>query len=809
MKASTDRTVSPETKLSCYHCGLDCPDGSNDLGDKHFCCSGCRAVYLFLTENGLDNYYSKDPAPGVRPRPESVDSRFAYLDNPEVVSRLSDYSSDRRCRIRLNIPQIHCASCIWLLENLGRINPAVLSSRVDFPRRELNVLFDNSALSLRGLVELLSRIGYEPLISNENLDETTAPDHNRELYIKTGIAGFCFANIMLLSFPEYLAGSADSSTELESVFRILSLILALPVLLYAATGYFRSAWYGLLQHRLNIDVPIALGMIILFGRSSYEIISGIGAGYLDSFAGFTFFLLLGRLFQQKTYGRMSFERDYRSFFPVAVMRKAGDHLQPVTLDKLEIGDRVVIRHRELIPADGVVAEGRAIVDYSFVTGESEPVEIGAGETVLAGGRQIGSAMELILTRKVSNSYLVSLWSNGSIHEQDTKSVSSLVDRVAVWFTAAVILIALGAGLVWMKTDIGMAVNVTTAVLIVACPCALALAGPFGFGTALRLMARNMFFVRDTAVVEKMSTINSILFDKTGTLTSSVSDRIEFVGAELTEREKQMVASLAYNTVHPLGKALITVSEDSTVLPVENFVEHPGRGMAGVVDGRYLRMGNAAFIGADRSLSQDSNSENSEVWLSVDDAIRGRFIFPETFRPGIDSMVADLAVDYELMITSGDTPRERQKLRAILGDHVTMEFEQSPHDKLSKVKRLVGSGRRVLMVGDGLNDAGALVAADVGVAVTENSAAVTPACDGILDAAKLTSIPRYLKLAKSTVSVVWSAYGLSFAYNIVGLYYAVTGQLSPILSAVLMPLSSMTVVLFTVAATRYRAGRMGL
>jgi len=806
-KTTGEKTSATATKAACYHCGLECRDDAVVLGDKHFCCRGCLAVYRFLTESGFERYYREAEPPGVRPELKRADTRFAYLDDPDLIQRLTDSAGDCRRRFRLSVPQMHCASCIWLLEHLPRLDDGVLVSRVDFPRRELTVVLDETTTSLRRVVELLTRIGYEPQFNLSSTDIPTSPDVQRSLYLKIGVAGFCFANVMLFCFPEYLAAETVAQPALTAVFRYLSILLALPVLFYAASDYLRSAFFSLRQRRLNMDVPIALGMIVLFSRSLYEITGDHGSGYLDSLTGLVFFLLVGRLFQLKTYSHLSFECDYRSFFPVSAVRRDGNAETTVPLDRLEIGDRIIVRNRELVPADAVIVGGRASIDYSFVTGEAEPSEHGPGESVMAGGRQLGGAVELMLTRKVSQSYLVSLWSNGSLVDESRMRRTNIADRTAVWFTTVVIVIAAAAGLVWLNIDAPAATSVVTSVLIVACPCALALAGPFALGTALRLLGRDRFFLRNTQAVEALASVDTILFDKTGTLTRPTSERIEFAGDPLSQYERRLVASLARNSSHPLGRQLVRLATGGEPLEVRDFVEEPGKGMSGRVDGHLVRVGRSEWVRDDKRTADVHPAEDRRgVWVAIDLIVRGKYLLSDSYREGLAEAISSLSGDYRLMVTSGDNDRERPRLEALFGGRGSLRFEQTPFDKRDQVEELTAAGRRVLMIGDGLNDSGALKAADVGVAVAENGVGFTPAGDGIIDSSRLVSLPRYLQFVKRTVHVVGMAYALSFVYNVAGLYYAVTGQLSPFVSAILMPLSSVTVVLFAVVATRWQAKR---
>ncbi|HRJ13757.1 MAG TPA: heavy metal translocating P-type ATPase metal-binding domain-containing protein, partial [Saprospiraceae bacterium] len=294
----TEPTTAPD--LSCYHCGEECPDDHIHIEEKAFCCEGCKMVYEILNTNGMCQYYDLDEKAGVSLRGKTR-AEFAFLDDPEVKERLINYTDGELTRVTFYLPQMHCASCIWLLENLYRLNEGVRNSSVNFPKKEVYISYSESKTTLRKVVELLSDIGYEPAITLSDLDNEEKPLVNRSFYYKLGVAGFAFGNIMLLSFPEYLGLEKETDGFFYLLFGYLNILLSIPVVLYSGRDYFTSAWTGLKQRQLTIDVPLALGIAVLFLRSVYEIVTHTGAGFLDSLAGLVFFLLLGKWFQQKTY----------------------------------------------------------------------------------------------------------------------------------------------------------------------------------------------------------------------------------------------------------------------------------------------------------------------------------------------------------------------------------------------------------------------------------------------------------------------------------------------------------------------------
>ncbi|MCB0653425.1 MAG: heavy metal translocating P-type ATPase metal-binding domain-containing protein [Saprospiraceae bacterium] len=801
-------TTPKKGETPCYHCGEPCPDTSICIDSKFFCCQGCKMVFEILNENDLCNYYEIDEKAGVSLKGRKQ-QKYDYLDEKNIIEKLVSYQDDDKTTVTFFLPQIHCSSCIWLLENLYKLNEAISVSRVNFLKKEIFLTFNRDA-SLRQIVELLASIGYEPEINLGSLErDEDKLTFQRSFYYKLGIAGFAFGNIMLLSFPEYLGLEADSDAWFQSLFGYLNIILALPVLFYSAKDYLQSAWQGLRQGMLNIDVPISLGIISIFGRSVYEIVSQTGAGYLDSFAGLIFFLLVGKWFQQKTYHRLSFERDYKSYFPIAVtVLKAGEE-KPVSINKIEEGDIVLVRHSELIPADGLMLKGTGKIDYAFVTGEAEPVAKTAGEKIYAGGRQVGDSIEITVTKKVSQSYLVQLWNNEAFEKKAPNTTSKIADRIGKIFTIVILIVAFSTLLYWLQYDITTAVNAFTSVLIIACPCAVALSIPFTFGNVLRVLAKHQFYLKNTSVIESLRDMGAVVFDKTGTLTFSTGSEVIYDGEALTDPERSMVHALASQSIHPLSRQIagsLLNSEEEPLSPsLANFREFTGKGTQAEISGHLTRLGSAEFL----EINTPSNGADKSVYVEIDGKIKGHFTISNTYREGFKNVLLSFQEKMKTYLISGDNDSERIFLEPLFNQNGAVLFRQSPQEKLEFIKKLQSEGTFTGMIGDGLNDAGALQQSDIGIVISENINNFTPASDAILHASKFASLPKMTEYARKSVQLVYAAYGLALIYNVIGLTFAVQGVLSPIVAAILMPASSITIAVFGVVSSSLVARRMRL
>ena len=797
-----------DESLSCFHCGETCPDQSISIGDKSFCCHGCKTVFEILHTNEMCDYYTIEDAPGVTPKQDLISDRFDYLDDETVKPQVIDFSDGKTEKVTFHTPTMHCASCIWLLEKLHEMDKRIYRSVVNFPRKQVSIIYNKEEMKLSEAAAFLSSLGYEPLISLDSVNKREQSSAEKKLYLKIGLAGFAFGNVMILSFPEYLSRTGSVDTTFKLVFGYLSLIFSLPILLYATKDYYASAWAGLKSRTVNIDVPITLGIGMLFFRSAWEILTQTGVGYLDSFTGLVFFLLVGRLFQQKTYEVLSFERDYKSFFPLSVTRRINDVEAVVPVSKLKPGDRIVVRNQELIPADSVLLKTDAYIDYSFVSGESTPVSKNAGDFIYAGGRQAGTTIELEVIKEPSQSYLTQLWNNDVFSKPRFSRLNVLVNQVSHYFTFGVLAIAIMASLYWLQFDTAVGIKVFTSVLIVACPCALALSSPFALGTAMRIFGRKGFYVKNTDTVEALSKINTIVMDKTGTLTEARQETIEFMGDPLSLEDQQRIKSLVQHSTHPLSHKIFQALDVSASFTIEGYEEISGKGIQGSIDSHHFQLGSAKWL----KLPDESNAVEdmkTRVYLSENGKVRGSFLIANTFRKGLRPLLSGLAKEFRMYLLSGDTEREKASLVNLFGNEEALFFRQTPEDKLDFVNRVQAEGAHVLMVGDGLNDAGALRASEVGIAITDDVTAFSPASDAILTGENLHLLGKFIRMSKATTQVIIVSFIISIIYNVVGVGFAVAGLLSPLVSAILMPASSISVVVFTTFSTSLRARMMKL
>lgn len=801
---------------NCFHCGLDIIKEEEIFFDaRSFCCNGCKTVYEIFSLNDLTCYYDFEKSPGASPL--DINGKYDFLDNESIVSKLLEFQENSTAIISLNIPHIHCSSCIWILENLQRLQKGISISQVNFPEKRVRITFNPEVVSVKTIVYLLSSIGYEPYISLENY-ETGSNTVDRSLTYKLGVAFFCFGNIMLLSFPEYFEVEEYWLDQYRGFFRWLIFALALPSFFYSASGYYVSAYKSIKTRMLNIDIPIALGIVVMFVRSAFDIIMDYGSGFFDSLTGLIFFMLLGKMFQIKTYSFLSFERDFKSYFPIAITKINADASEEsVAIYEVEKGDRLLIRNQELIPVDGILTSEKAEIDYSFVTGEAIPISKKSGDKVFAGGKQIGKVIEMEVLNTVSQSYLTQLWSNDVFQKNVAQKHKTITDSISRYFTPILLLIAFAGFGYWIFLDANTAFNVFTAVLIVACPCALALTAPFTFGNVLRILGKQKFYLKNALVIEQLAKVDTIVFDKTGTITTNKKSNISYEGTSLSDENLLLIKYVLRASNHPLSRMLYDYlpipvlqnksANNSNKLKVDAFEEITGKGIQAAIFGYQIQIGSEEFCKPELAVSSPSIErvgERTSVHIKINDVYYGKFIFNNQYREGLEELFKCLKNNYQIKVLSGDNEGERTTLERLLPKGTELIFNQKPEQKLEFIKNLQEKGRNVMMVGDGLNDAGALAQSNVGVSVSENVNVFSPACDAILDASEFQRLNYFLKLSKNSITTIKMSFALSLLYNVVGLLFAITGNLLPLVAAIIMPLSTITIVSFVTVMSSFYA-----
>lgn len=728
---------------------------------------------------------------------------YSALDQANLYQHVYKHWSENLAIAELHLPTMHCASCVRTLESWPKWRAGLESVGVDFSHQTAVFRFQPNVVRLSELALELQAMGFPPDVSlAQSSSDLQRPQKSlaaRNLFKQMAIAGFVFGNTMLFALPEYFGMEAGS--DLSLFIRWITAFLSVPLVWISGAPFLRSAWGALKQRTTNMDVPISLGIAALFVQSQFDVWTGHGPGYFDSLAGLLFFLLIGRWFQTQTFSALHFERDYRSFFPFSVWVLENGIEVAKPLESLKCGDLVRVRHGEMVPVDSTVLEGESAVDVSFLTGEAQPHDVKPGAEIPAGAHVVGGALLVRADKALDQKYLTSLWSEdtGGRRPQWT----ALTDRLGRAFTGVVLGISAAAALAWAFVDPTRIVPVVTSVLIVACPCALALAVPFALGNTVRWLGRHGAFVKSTSTVERLAAVGAWVFDKTGTLTVAGAMTWE-EPAGLQPMQRIALRSLANHSAHPLSRSLVqhfTQKQGVDALPVWGFEEALGRGIVGTVNGKTYKLGSPAFC--DQPVER---APDHALGALEDGVFLGWFLPKSTYRTGLDAALSGLGI-VPVAVLTGDSDGERSALMQVVPPGTELHFRQKPEAKKAFVQALQARGETVAMVGDGLNDAGALAQSDVGITVAEDALHFAPACDVLLRGDALPQLDRMQRFAQAGVRAVRLSIFMSLTYNVVGLSWAVRGALTPEVSAVLMPISSLSVVLFTTWYTRRQAHKI--
>lgn len=788
---------------TCSHCGLPCPPAP--AGEATFCCAGCRLVYEALHRAGLDAYYAlrdEFSAPSPAARTVSTD-RYAHFDDPAFLREQG--AAPGRAALRLT--GLHCAACVWVLERLPRVLAGVTAARVDYGAARITLAWDPERVRLSEIATFLDRLGYPPDVL-ARAGDPQARRSRAELW-RLAVTGALAGNVMLASLALYAGELASMDAGFVELFEWLSLLLAIPAATWGALPFYRGAWTGLRMGVLHMDLPIALGISGGFMASVVGVLCGT-AVYFDTITLLVFLLLLGRSLQQRGQRRVTDAGELlQALSPPVATRKTDTGWDTVYTGRLRPGDCVRVDPGGLLPVDGVVRRGQSHVDQSLLSGESRPLPVGEGSLVYAGTRNTSGVLEVEVTATGANTRVAAIV-QGLSDEARPAGITQTADRLAGWFVATVLLLATAGGIAWGVTAPERAFDVVVSLLVVSCPCALGLATPMALTVARGRAAKRGILLRSSAAVEALARVGRVVLDKTGTLSEG---RMSVLWAELDDPALgEAIAALERRAEHPIARAVAHWARGRGFAEggvVEAFEERAGVGVLGCVDGKSLRIGRPGWIAAtdrwDAVVARALASGASPVLVERDGVVVGCLALGDPLRPEAAQVLDRLrALGKTPEIASGDHPEIVERVAARLGV-TAARGGSSPEDKARLVEPADGRGPAI-MVGDGINDALALRRAAVGVAVRGGAEAALSVADVYLAQGDLTSLVALFEGSRRTLTLIRTNLAFSLVYNVAFASLALAGSITPLWAAVLMPLSSLTVVgssfLFPTFRTRY-------
>jgi Cu2+-exporting ATPase len=797
----------------CFHCGLPVPDGAHypiqfESAVKQACCRGCQAVAQTIIDSGQGAYYThRTVLPATPQQAEAELAQLGLYDLPEIQESFVRVETDNIREAALILENIVCAACIWLNERHIAGLPGVLSVEINYATRRARVRWDNSRIQLSAILKAVSDIGYiaHPFDPGRS-DDIYKRERNTAIK-RLAIAGLGMMQVMMYALPTYTA--TDMTDEIRLLMRWASLILTIPVVMYSAWPFFIGAWRDIKRRTLGMDVPVALGVGTAFIASVIGTFSGRGEVYYDSVAMFVFLLLTGRFLEMNARRRAGAAvEELIKLIPAATTRlpnwPARDEEQ-VPVARLAVGDHVLVRPGETLPADGVVVDGDSAVNEAMLTGESLPVSKTAHSRVVGGSLNQASPLVVQVEKLGADTRLASIVRLLDRAQSEKPRIGQLADRAAAWFVGLLLLITLAVGLAWYVIDPSKVLWIVVSILVVTCPCALGLATPAALTTATGRLTRLGLLTTRGHALETLARATDLVFDKTGTLTHGHLGvrRVVPLGTRSESEVSALAAALEAGSEHPIARALRAISPSaSSASQIRNT---PGRGVEGEINGRVYRIGSPRFAARTEQPPAPPEQSGDESWVALADetGLIAWFALADTLRADAAASLLALQVQgLHLHLLSGDGEAVVQATAQRLG---IAEWRAGalPEDKLAYVKALQQEGRIVAMVGDGINDAPVLAGAQVSIAMGEGADVAQAAADMVMLGGRLATLADGVALARKTQHIIRQNLGWALGYNLIAIPAAALGHVTPWIAGIGMSASSLLVVLNALRLSGFR------
>jgi Cu2+-exporting ATPase len=820
---STDNAKGEMQATACDHCGLPAPPRQGS--ELTFCCSGCRGAYQLIHHWGLEDYYDLrdrllDPRLATATPSTQASSRASWedLDDDELLgaSKPQDVGDGLLCS-RLAIEGVHCGACVWLIERMATIVPGLQYARVGMHDHSVEITFNPNQIKLSQIAEKLSGIGYRLLPWVEGAGAERYRAESRQRLVQIAIAGFCAMNAMWIAVAIYAGEHSGIAASQILLLRSVGVLLGVVATFGPGLAFFRGAWASIKTRTPHMDLPIAIGVGAGALGGLFSLLVGLTDIYFDSVAVLVFLLLVGRWIQ--------FRQQHRAADAVSMLMRMtpmiavrvepdGAH-QKVHADSLQVGDRIYVVAGDAIPVDGEVMQGESSIDRSFMTGESRPMAISQGDTVEAGVLNLRAPIIIVASATRADSRITKLMKLVEEASLKRTPIVQLADAIAARFVIIILLLALLTIVFWWHIGPMKALSHSVALLIVACPCALALATPLAIAVTLGRAAKRKLLIRSGETLERLSISGTIWFDKTGTLTTG---RPVAMTDELNDETLRLCASLESQSTHPMARAIVgaAIQRSLALAPMDQIqdVEQTiGAGIRGVVERRYVSIGNANFVKrsilfwddhADTRVAEIAARGATPVVISIDGEFTAVIEVGDALRTeSIETVKCLNERGWAVGILSGDHPGAVQAIANRLGTSALLAHGGlSPEQKLQMIEQSKVAGKTVLMVGDGINDAAALAAADVGIAVRGGAEASLQAAPVYLIDGDLRGIVKLIDASQRTVKVIRRNFRASLFYNSIAVMLAMSGMISPLIAAILMPISSLTILSMTLTSRTF-------
>lgn len=807
LRPALDGSSAP---VSCAHCELPVPPRDVAAEGPSFCCAGCRSVYEIVHAAGLTDYYGyRDRAEAAPARGAGAGRKYEELDDASFRAEHCRTEPDGTSSAELLLEGVHCAACVWLVERVGRVVPGVKSARLDLSRNVVSLSWDEARTKLSEIARALESLGYPAHPSQAAQTEATRA-RERDLLLRLGVAGAAAGNVMLMALALYSGAFSGMDVAYQALFRWASFAIATPTVFWAGAVFLRGGWAALRTRTPHMDLPVSVGILAGYAGGAVSTLTGRGEIYFDSLCTLIFLLLVGRYLQQSHHRRSTSQSELLlALAPHGARLVEGETERAVPAAAVPSGAVVRVDAGERIAIDGLVLRGSGSVDTSLLTGEPVPIEVETAARVYAGTTCVAGSLWIRAEAAGPDTRLGRLMASVEATQRERAPIVRLADRVAGYFVLAILGVAALTFSIWLRVDARLAIDHTVALLVVTCPCALGMATPLAVSVALGRAAKAGVLFKGGEFMEELAKPARIVFDKTGTLTRGEPELVGWMGDVAWQAP---LRALEAHSGHPLARAVQRAFPDP-VLSVEDVQLLPGGGIAGGVAGKQLLAGSPALVTARlgslpdwaaKLVSSHAASGRTPVVLVADDVVRAVAAFSDAIRPEARAALAELRqLGYRFEILSGDHRAVVAGVANELGiDPAEARGGQSPEAKLSRISELRARGERVIMVGDGVNDAAAMAAANVGVAMHGGAETCLRAADVFTTRDGLTPLVLAARGSRRTLATIRRGIGISLAYNLAGIALAVLGVLSPLVAAIMMPLSSISVVSLALRARTF-------
>jgi len=796
---------------NCFHCGLPVPAQDNfeeiiEGRNRAFCCIGCKAVCKAIYDAGLQGFYQRTPEGTLLSPPPEPPKDIGIYDIDEVQSEFVGELGDER-EIHLLVEGIHCAACVWLIEHtLGQL-AGVISASVNLSARRVHLRWDNRQIKLSNVLRRLASVGYAAVPFDPEAAEGTLKRQNRALLFRMAFAGFAMMNLMWVSIALYTG--ADKG-EFRGLFEWIGFALATPTLLYSGWPFLRGAWSSIRQRHATMDLPIAIGASITWLYSCYVLLfqPPHGGVYFDTVVNFIFVILIGRHLESLSKRHaVSATQRLVDMQPRVATLLIDNEERTIPIRSVKNGDLVLVKPGDRIPVDGVIVEGHSSVDEAMLSGESAPAAKTKGDRASAGTINLEGALTLRVEGTLKNTALGRIIRLVEEAQASKPPIQCTTDRIVPWFVTATLGLASLTFLYWMHTDFEMALMAATSVMIITCPCAAGLSVPMAVAVASGEGARHGIMIKNGTVLEVLAHINHFVFDKTGTLTEGKM-RVEAVRSEGIDEDDLLAlcATAERYSEHTIALAIRQAAHDREVAhryaSVEEFNNVPGLGISARVGDRQVLLGTDQWLKQNDVITTmcfDNETQQFEaqgvtcIHIAIDGREAGFIALADQLRPDALSTIQRLRNrGIRLTLLSGDRKRVAEAIAARLGG-MEVIAEVLPVDKDRVIAQLQKNGEKVAMVGDGVNDAPALIRADVGISLGSGTDVSTESADIVLMSNELEKIHLAAMLSRHTLKTIRQNLGMSFTYNVVMIPLAMAALVTPLFAAIAMPFSSLAVI----------------